>query len=95
MSKTGNTKVEISNDISKPDNKVKIGISNVYQQLDDKIKDRTMKCISAELTVRSRSDYQMYISKSDSKIKDRTFKCISANLTITLKIEISNLYQQS
>ena len=64
--------------ISEPDNKVKIVISNVYQQLDNKIKDRTIKCISAELTVRSRSDYQMYISKADDKIK----------------IRLSNLYQQ-
>ena len=55
--------------ISKPDNKVKIGISNVYQQLDNKIKDQTIKCISADLTLRSRSDYQMYISKPDDKIK--------------------------
>ena len=71
ISKAGNTKIEISNDISKPDNTVKIGISNVYQQLDNKIKDRTIKCISAELTVRSRSDYVMYISKADRKIKIR------------------------
>ena len=78
ISKACNTKIEISDDISKPDNKVKIGISNVYQQLDNKIKDRTIKCISAELTVRSRSDYQMYISKADDKIK----------------IRLSNVYQQ-
>ena len=62
---------------------------------DDNNKDRNTKCISAKLTIRSRSDYQTYISKSDSKIKDRTLKCISANLTIKLKIEISNVYQQS
>ena len=57
--------------ISKLANNVKIGISIVYQQLDNKIKDRTIKCISAELTVRSRSDYQMYVSKADDKIKIR------------------------
>ena len=64
--------------ISKPDNKVKIGKLNVYQQLDNKIKHRTNKYISAELTVRSRSDYQMYFSKADDQIK----------------IRLSNVYQQ-
>ena len=69
ISKASNTKIEISNDISKPDSKVKIGISNVYQQLDNNIKDRNIKCISAKLTIRSRLDYQMYLNKADDKIR--------------------------
>ena len=36
---------------------------------DNNIKDRNIKCISAKLAVRSRLDYQMYLSKADDKIK--------------------------
>ena len=36
----------------------------------------------SKLTVRSRSDYQMYISKTDSKLKNQTIKHISAKLTV-------------
>ena len=45
----------------------------------NKTKDRTIKCVSANLTMTSRSEYQMYIS----------------NLTIRSTIELSNIYQQS
>ena len=41
----------------------------------------------SKLTVRSRSDYQMYISKTDSKIKNQTIKHISAKLTLRTRSE--------
>ena len=41
----------------------------------------------SKLTLRSRSDYQMYISKTDSKLKNQTIKHISAKLTVRTRSE--------
>ena len=45
---------------------------------DNNIKDWNIKFISAKLKIRSRLDYQMYLSKADDKIR----------------IELSKVYQQ-